>query len=393
MTRRDKLNIALFIIFGALSYVNFIGPFLITILRGHILSPLLLSMVLVSKKVIKITSDAPMGMFADIFGAKKLFIYSRIVPIVSNLALLSNNTAILIGGVLLHGVALSITSGKIEAGMYKVLMRNNAVVLYPRIVAVFCFFSLILSASASYAGAILYEHGGYKMLTYATSIVAVLAIVPLFFIDDREIHAGTNRRKNLTINEIFIQLSSFLKDRKNLSPLIALWVFCSFFGMQFMYIAHMIFADIGLLPSAIARLRSLEQVLMAIGCVLSFFYSSKLSLFQAALSWFSCTLLLILSSLIYCKLLVIPIMIYSFMHPLIEIAIIRYLEGVLLPSIRSTLTSVATLSSTVFNIIGTLFIGLFAEFFGSYRYGFIIFCLLIVVVGLLTIIKIKTQSK
>ena len=384
LNQSDKKDILFLSIYASLCWASFTSSLFVSILYKHTSDPMIISFALVMRKVVKIGLDWPIGVIMDTFGSRKIMIASRVIPILCTMFILSNNLALVMLAIVLHGASVSTVSGKVESRIYNILKRGDVVSYLSKVLSATFVFGDIIGAMFGLLGAYLYTIGtfGEHALIAITIVKSFICAALIFKTSVNDIYYETTvYKKNIadTIRKFFF----FVSDNRKIVSLLVLWGVVNFFGLQFSHIASMIFIDTGMSTIGVGFSRSMIGVIFSLGSILSFFVAQKTTIKHVIMLWFLSISVMFLCILHYqTNSVLFAILLYCFLYSTMELSITRYLEAFVDASVRTTATSLATTFSGMFGVTGSLMIGFFAEKSGSQYQGsmviFLITCAIIV---------------
>jgi MFS family permease len=387
ITPRDIKDITLLSLYAAIGWASLTAPIFMTILKSNLSNSILLGFILITRKLSKIGFDFPLGLTMDTFGSRKIMIASRILPIIYTICILSGNIYCMICAVILEGISLTTITGKIESRIYNILKTSQSELLLPKILTITYFVSDIVATIIGFIGASLFllrnQYSIILILTLATAL-SCMAIVLILCTSKNDIY-GTNKKRGML--DTVANFCAFIKQHYCLFSVLIFYSILNFFGLQFSYLANLIFIDAGMNPEHSVMTKNIERLAFAIGSIVAFFKSSKITLKGSSILWIIAILPLLICCITYQAYLIFAtVLIYAFIYSTIELSTIRFFEANIPSKIRTSATSVITTFNTIFGIFGTMLISITSSYFNnSYHMAIIIFisiCLLIMLICL-----------
>ena len=383
-------------LFGVLN-TSLICMVLVPFFKDNGMLPMQLSIILLSKKVVKLFSDSFFGLLFDRYGAKYVFFIGRIIKLCSYFILYFSTPKLIsfIIAMMLDGLSYSAIHGKISVFIYNNLSANNKTHLYNRAVSVYYLMSNLLIAIMSFSAGVLLKQYGYSLLIQISIITNILSLSLLFFIQNytrdnnkskqnKNIDSKKyNKRTSMTI--IIKNVKIMLKEQPLFLYLVVFYSIVNFLSWQFGSIASLILLDMGLSPAKLATAGAGLKIFMSIGCCVPIFIFHNGINIRQCLNLFTIIIIFgISTSLIYSTGIMICFMYFMvFLYAIIQTSIEKTMDKLSTFSTRGTAMSIATTLCTLITTVSILFIGLIAEHF-SYQMSLIIlisllFCFVMII--------------
>ncbi|MBL0725592.1 MAG: MFS transporter [Alphaproteobacteria bacterium] len=364
-------NIALFIFFGGLSYSSFTSTIMILSLKDKIENPIYLTLAILSQKFIKIFSETPTSIIADLYGVRKLFFLVPFMMLITMPLLKINTVPSIILCIIIQGVSVSIKSGKIEGSIYNALKKDNNVKIFPKVLSIYFIITDLLVGLVAYFSGILYAKWSYNGAILATGINVLLSIIIIWLMEENSFYDNKPKKCMKLLKESF----KIFKNKTTVIIASLILTFYNFFGWQFGNITKLLLSEYGVSTQAIAKYYGTTHILMSAGSLISFFISTKLSVVSSIVIW-----LISVSAILICSLmsstvtlfqsnfplLTVPLLIYPILYPIMQIPVIKYIENRIPSSKRMTISSFGNIMAIVINITFNISIAICAKFYGNY---------------------------
>lgn len=381
--------------FGVL-HTSLICCVLIQYFKDNGMLPLQLSIIIISKRILRLFCDTFFGIIFDRFGAKIVFLLGRLLKLTSYFILLYFPTFFgFIIAMLLDGASYSSIYGKISSYIYNNLSARRKLKLFPRAMSLYYFCTNMTTSMMSFfAGILLLSSYKYNIIIYISILTNILSIcILIHFIPSRKI--SDLKFTNKSYKDIFVALKILLTQQKSgFLSLICFYGIISFMAWQFCSISSLILLDMGITSAQLAICGSVLKFTMSIGALMSFF------MFTHGIKIRSCVVLLtlillfgIISAIIYR-----PIIFYIFcitivlVYTLIEVSIERKIEYFSVKTIRGTIISIATTFCSLIAISSNLFVGFIAQHY-SYKLSLTLLLSSITIILLILIKKTWNLDK
>ena len=380
--------------FGVL-HTSLICSVIIPFFKDSGMLPLQISIIITSKRFLRLFCDTFFGLIFDRFGAKVVFLLGRILKLISYFVLLLYPTFYgFVFAMLLDGASYSSIYGKISSYIYNNLSSRRKLRLFPQAMSIYYLCMDITIAMMSFFAGVLLKFYGYNIIIYLSILTNILSI----FILMKYIPSGKNGDlksfKSKSFIDIFKTLKVVIKTKKQFIYLIMLYGVVSFLAWQFNSIASLILLDMNYTSVQLAMCGSLLKVIMGLGALLSIFiFTYGIQLIKVAIILFVILIYGLLSSFIYN-----PILFYifcalvSFFYIIMEVSIEKNFEYFSDKKIRGTAISLAMTFCSIIAIISNLFIGFMANYF-SYKLGLILLLCILSFIIIFILFKINITNK
>ena len=364
-------SIVLSSIFGIIHSVAFFSSVLSIIINKNISDPLIITIIISAKRFSRMFFDIPSGIIGDKFGARILFVLSMVSILLSTLLLLNNKTMFVIfAAVLLKGFSDSCSSGKVEAHIYNILKYSNNFDKFGRIISVYY---LVIDLSVSFFVFILsmYLINLDQFLIYGI-IVSIFGLIMSIFIQDNYI---INCLKRPTFKEIFSGIKAMYQS-KSMLLLMLLWGLCNFLGWQLHSITTILLSHLNFSINKIVRVQSMEHFALAIGCIISFIISDKISFKKIMYLFIFSVIIMCICAILYTPLMIIvSAVVYLCFFCTLEVFFAKMIDRFATGQSRLSINSATTTITAIYNSIGMVLFGFLAKYYG-YKISWNITCFL-----------------
>ncbi len=387
-------------IFGVLN-TSFICMVIVPFFKDSGLIPLQLSIVLLSKKVIRLLSDSFFGLLFDKYGAKCVFFIGRIFKLISFIILgfYEQSFVVFIIAMIFDGLSYSAIYGKIGTFIYNTLSANNKINFYSRAISIYYFVADIVIASMSFTASMLVKMYGYNTLIYIAIIMNIISIFILFiFISNEETIKGNNsnqffNKKSISFKEIIKSFVEISKSNKVFLYLLVFYGIVNFMSWQFGSIISLILLDTGYNASQLAFVGAVYKIITSIGCLLPIIIFRNGLKIKTCLTLFLFFLFLgFISAIIYKSFVIVAFMcIVIFFYTTIEVSIEKTIDKIADARIRGTAISIAMTFCNIFTILGLFLTGFIAQYF-SYQLSMMIIMLIIFFVVFFILFQFLKQN-
>ena len=358
--------------FGVL-HTSLICCVLVQYFKDSGMLPLQISIIMVSKRVLRLFCDGFFGLMFDRFGAKVVFFIGRLLKLISYLILLNfSNFYGFVIAMLLDGASYSSIYGKINSFIYNNLSIRGKLFFFQKAVSMYYLCINITISMMTFFAGILLKYYGYNIIIYISIFTNIFSIFILIkYVPSYKDEMQTFRSKS--IKNIFLSLRDSFVKNKQFSHLICFYAVMSFMAWQFHGISSLVLLDMGFTSVNLAMCGSLLKLTMAIGAIVSIvFFSKGLKLEKCAMFLLCIICFGLISSAIYN-----PYVFYVFClfiaiaYTTIEVSIEKNFEYYSDKTIRGTSISLAMTICSIFAMVSHLFVGLIAQYF-NYKLGIII---------------------
>ena len=380
------------IAFGVL-HTSLICCVLIQYFKDSGMLPLQLSIIITSKRLLRLFCDTFFGLIFDRFGAKIVFISGRLMKLISYLILLFYPSFVgFIIAMLFDGASYSSIYGKISSYIYNNLSIKRKLKLFPRSMSLYYLcMNATISMMTFFAG-ILLKHYGYNIIIYLSILTNIFSIFLLIRFVPKKTNSFISKYQSDSFKKIFLSLKNVIQQKPQFLYLIAIYGIVSFLAWQFHSISSLILLDMGVSNVELAMCGSILKLCMGIGAIISITFFSK----GARLS--SCAVFLIFillfgtaSAIIYSKyLFYIFCLLIVISYTTIEVSIEKNFEFFSDKKIRGTAISLAMTFCSLVAIFSNIIIGIIAEMFG---YQSALICVISIITISMIILTIKLFKK
>ena len=326
--------------------------------------PLQLSIIIISKRILRLFCDILFGLIFDRFGAKTVFILGRILKLTSYFVLLFFPVFEgFIIAMLLDGASYSSIYGKISSYIYNNLSVRRKLRLFPKAMSMYYFCTEATVATMTFFSGLLLKIYGYNILIYISILTNVFSIILLIkFIPNNNSKIFIKYQAK-SIKNIFLTLKNVIKYEPKFLYLIGLYGISSFLAWQFNSISTLIFIDMGVSSANIAFCGAILKTVMCIGALLSMiFFSKGIEISKCTIYLFIVLLFGTITTCCYSKYLfyIFCLLIVS-SYTTIEVSIERKLEHYSDKTIRGTAVSLAMTFCSLVSIFSNLIVGFIAQ--------------------------------
>ena len=362
------------IAFGVL-HTSLICCVLIQYFKDAGMLPLQLSIIIISKRVLRLFCDTLFGLIFDRFGAKVVFLLGRLLKLTGYFIMLYFPTFEgFVLAMLLDGASYSSIYGKISSYIYNNLSVRRELKLFPKAMSLYYFCMDITVAMMTFFAGLLLKTHGYNILIYISIFTNLFSIFLLI----RLVPNGNNKDFSAYKAKSFKSIFTTLRDVVRLKPqfifLIFLYGVLSFLAWQFHSISSMILIDMGVSSVNVAMCGAVLKTIMAIGALVSIFIFSKgISILKCCFCLLFILFCGLISSITY-NLYVFYLfcLLVVFAYTTMEVNIERNFEFFSDKKIRGTAISVAMTFCSMISILANMLIGFLAQHYG-YKFALIVF--------------------
>ncbi len=381
------------IAFGVL-HTSLICCVLIPYFKDNGMLPLQISIIITSKRVLRLFCDTLFGFIFDRFGAKIVFILGRFLKLASYFVLLFfPNFYGFIIAMLLDGASYSSIYGKISSYIYNNMSFKRQIRLFPKAMSLYYLCNNISIAIMSFFASMLLKHHGYDFLIYIsilTNSFSILILIRYVSSASRAYHKAFNSKSISAILNKLIGLFSF---NKSFRYLIILYGINSFLAWQFHSISSMVLLDMGFSSVELALCGGVLKTFMGLGAVFSLIAIKKgFSVKKCSFFITICLCFGLFTSVIYnpyifyffCLLIV-------FFYTSIEVSIEKNFEFVSEKTIRGTAISIAMTICSILAVFSNILFGILSNYFHC-KFGLICLISLLLFISFVLCFKIKAIS-
>ena len=379
------------IAFGVL-HTSLICCVLIQYFKDSGMLPFQLSIIIISKRILRLFCDTTFGIIFDRFGAKVVFILGRLLKLVSYFILLLFPTFTgFVVAMLLDGASYSSIYGKISSYIYNNLSARRKLKLFPKAMSIYYFCMDSVVAVMTFFAGFLLKFYGYNLIIYISILTNIFSIILLI----RLVPSGKNkvlkRYQSKSFKEIFSTLIQVVSGKTQFIYLIAMYGIVSFLAWQFHSISSLVLLDMGLSSIDVAMCGAVLKTTMGIGALVSMiFFSKGAKLSNCTITLFMMLIFGLMSSFYYNKYLFFAFcLLIVISYTIIEVSIEKNFEYCSDKTIRGTAISIAMTFCSLISIISNLIVGYVAQVF-NYRIALIVLMIVLTLfVALLTIKLLK----
>jgi len=351
--------------------------------------PLQISIIMVSKRILRLFCDGFFGLLFDRFGAKFVFLTGRLLKLLSYIIVLKfANFYGFVIAMLLDGASYSSIYGKISSYIYNNLSLKKKLDSFPQVMSIYYLCTNFSIAMMTFFAGILLKMKGYDTIIYISIIMNVSSIFILIkYISGYDKNIEKFRSKNF--RSIFISLKETFTLKKQFKYLILLYGIVSFMAWQFHGISSLVLLDMKVTSVDLAFYGTFLKITMGLGAVFSIFISSKktISLTKCINIFLTIIVIGFISAFVYnpyfyycfCLLLV-------FSYTTIEVLIEKNFEHYSDKKIRGTSISLAMTFCSVLAMFSNLLVGFIAQYL-NYQIGLIV--LMFIILSIVLFIDVK----
>ncbi len=349
--------------------------------------PLQISIIAVSKRIVRIAGDGLMGLIFDRFGAKTLFIIGRLIKLARYIVLLYSKTFIwLCIAMIIHGLSEGTIQGKVSSFVYNNLRANGKISFFPRAMSIYYFVINGYIGLINFVASALLNMYDYDILIKVSIAINIVSIYLLVSLIPNNSQNNLDQFISKSFKEILKTTSVVVKNNNIVLYIIAIYGILVFFAWQFGSVASMILLDMGMTASDIALIASVVRMCTVVGSIISiYFFKSALSVDKIvicilALVAFGTVSAVVYDTYTFCAFMMLINLCYVFL----EVSLEKNLEQFSNKTVRGTVISFAMICGNLVAVVANLVVGFIAKY-ASYRASIIsilvvifilIFCLL-----------------
>ena len=356
--------------------------------------PLQMSIIAVSKRIVRIIGDGLMGLIFDRFGAKTLFIIGRLMKLTSYIVLFYSKTFTwLCVAMAIHGLSEGTVQGKVSSFIYNNLRANNKISFFPRAMSIYYFVINGYIGLINFVASVLLNMYNYDILIKISIIINIFSILFLIKLIPSNSQNNLNQFVSETFKDILKTVIFVVKSNHIILYIIATYGILVFFAWHFGSVASMVLLDMNMSASNIALIGSAIRVCTVISSILSIY------LFKFALSVdkiITYILLLVtfgaISAVLYnIYMFCVFMMCVNLCYVFLEVSLEKTLEQYSNKTVRGTIISFAMICCNFVSVIANLLVGFIAKY-SSYKVAIItIFAIILLFISSL-FIKQKNKS-
>ena len=331
--------------------------------------PVQISIIITSKRIIRIFGDAFFGLFFDRFGAKKLFIVGRVMKLCCYILLLRHTSFWwLCFTMIVYGLSEGTVQGKVSSFIYNNLKANDNIKKFPKAMSLYYLFIDGHLALMKFLTATLLGKYGYNMIINISIVMNIVSIILIIVLIPNNNENNLQQFMSNSFKDVVSKLFFILKQDKIILHIMVVYGILVFFAWQFGSIASMVLLDMGMSDVNITFIGGTMNVCMIAGTIVSlFFFQKSISLKKVCLALcavmsFGITTTLLYNMYLFC----IFMAIIDLCYVVFEVALEKNLEFFSDKHIRGTAISLALITSNLVASIANLLIGFIAQM-ASYR--------------------------
>lgn len=356
-------------LFGVLN-TSFICMVIVPFFKDCGMIPIQLSIILLSKKIVRLFFDPFFGLLFDKYGAKIVFFIGRILKLFSFIILgwCHHSFLAFIIAMLLDGVSYSAIYGKIGAYIYNTLSANHKDNFYSRLISIYYFFADIMIASMSFSASFLVKMYGYNTLIYISIIMNIISLLILLFFIPNNKQQKQKQFISKSFKEIVNTLFVISKTNPVFLYLLIFYGIVNFISWQFGSVISLILLDTGYDASKLAFVGAMYKIITSIGCLLPItLFKNGLKVKTCCKLFLTLSLFGVFASVIYTsKIIVILMCMIVFFYTLIEVSIEKTIDSISDKKVRGTAISIAMMFCSIFTNISIILSGIIAQYL-SYK--------------------------
>jgi len=357
--------------------VSLIDSFIVPMLQDYGLLPITLSIVIIVRKASRIIFDIPMGIIADRYGAKIVFLFARIARIVACILLLFKSKICICIGMVSYGISYTGFYGKIDAYIYNYLKINNNLRMFRRIMSMYygiIQIALILTITGAWY---ILKYYDFRILTYATIFTTLLS----FIIWPSLATIVCNNNKESNIFRIAIQAFKNMNFKKNVRITIMLLALSNAITWQSGTIIQQGLLGTGMDKKMLGIMYGLQSICMTVGSIISFFISRYIVKIPHAMFIFLIsTIFMTISGAIFSSIAITLWIIFnSLIYSSVQVSIERLLDSIVSNESRISITSCSTFLASCISVVFMFIFGIISEYV-SVRVSFVTIGLIAVLI-------------
>ena len=360
-------------------HTSLISCVMIPYVRHLGMLPVQISIIITSKRIVRIFGDAFFGLFFDRFGAKTLFIVGRIMKLCCYLLLLQHTSFWwLCFTMVVYGLSEGTVQGKVSSFIYNNLKANDSIKKFPKAMSLYYLFIDGHLAMMKFLTGILLGKYGYNVVIYISIIMNITSIILIIML------IPDNKENNLqqfishSFKDVINKLIFILKQDKIILHIMIVYGILVFFVWQFGSIASMVLLDMGMSDVNITFIGGIMNLCMIAGTIISLiFFQQSVSLKKVCVSLCCVVFFGTITTLSYNMYLFCVFMaIIDLCYVVCEVALEKNLEFFSDKHIRGTAISLALITSNLVSSMANLLIGFIAQI-ASYKLALNIIMLMV----------------
>ncbi len=356
--------------------------------------PMQISIIITTKRLIRLFGDALFGILFDRFGAKIVFLIGRTMKLLCYFILLKYSSFQMIClSMVIYGLAEGTIQGKVSSFIYNNLKANDKLYFFSKAMSLYYLFIDGHLALMKFLAGILLKQYGYNVIINVSIIMNLCSIIMIFFM------IPSNKQNNLeqfvskSFLDILKTIKFIIKQDKIVIYIIAIYGILVFFAWQFGSIASMVMLDMGVSATNITWFGGIINICSIVGTVISYSLKDVLKLKNVCFILISILSLGLISAISYnMYLFCIFMILIDMLYVVLEVSIEKNLEVFSDKHIRGTAISLALICTNFIATIANLFIGFVAQYF-NYKFGLILIILSLFIIFLFFSYKIIKYKK
>ncbi len=366
-----KTKIIRIIIFAA-THTSFICSMFVPFFKENGISPVEFSMLFTIKKSSRIIFDIPFGILFDKFSPRLVFLIGRVSKLISFLILtIEPNFTTLAFAMLFDGISYSAMYGKISVLIFNILKYIEKKEIFPRVYSIYYGIVDISLAIVQVASGFIFKTGGFKLVIKYSIIAWFLTFFTIFLLPNiKDKEESQNKRKKKNILDSLIDLKKLFFEKKYFRVVIFFYAFINFFAWHFGPMAGLILLDMGYNPFQVSNIAAVCKIAPLLGVILPFSFKyvcmRKMTKIVIPVIFF-----ITISAFVYNRyLLIFAMLMPLFFYPLLEGNMEKFVDNESDKEIRSTVSSVNSVFTTILSVIITMifgFIGTLTSIKNSFR--------------------------
>ena len=345
-------------------HTSLISCVMIPYVRHLGMLPVQISIIITSKRIVRIFGDAFFGLFFDRFGAKKLFIVGRIMKLCCYFLLLQHTSFWwLCLTMIVYGLSEGTVQGKVSSFIYNNLKANDSIKKFPKAMSLYYLFIDGHLALMKFLTGMLLGKYGYNIIIHASIIMNIVSIILIIILIPNNQENNLQQFISHSFKDVISKLLFILKQDRIILHIMIVYGILVFFAWQFGSIASMVLLDMGMSDVNITFVGGTMNICMIVGTIMSLiFFQRSVSLKKVCL--LLCFILLFgtITTLLYnMYLFCIFMAIVDLCYVVCEVALERNLEFFSDKHIRGTAISLALITSNLVASVANLLIGFIAQ--------------------------------
>lgn len=332
--------------------------------------PMQISVIITTKRLVRLFGDAFFGLLFDRFGAKIVFLIGRVMKLFCYFILFKYSSFYMICvSMVIYGLAEGTIQGKVSSFIYNNLKANDKLYFFSKAMSLYYLFIDGHLALMKFLAGILLKQYGYNLIINISIIMNLCSIIMIFLM------IPNNRQNNLeqfvskSFLDILKTIKLIIKQDRIIIYIIAIYGILVFFAWQFGSIASMVMLDMGVSATNITWFGGIINICSIVGTIISYSLKDTLKLKNVCFILMAILSFGLISAISYnMYLFCIFMMIIDMMYVVLEVSIEKNLEIFSDKHIRGTAISLALICTNFIATIANLFIGFVAQYV-NYKIG------------------------